>query len=141
MAAIGRVLLDSSFAVALAFDSDERHMQAIAWEQRIRIDRIRLVVTHAVCLEIGNGFSRARARSFGIAFLMRMESDPHVDIVPLSADLFRRALDLYRSRPDKEWGLTDCVSFVVMRDLGLTDALTADRHFEQAGFTALLREG
>ena len=55
-----------------------------------------------------------------------------------TSELFERGLALYNARPDKEWSLTDCISFVVMADEGLTDALTGDRHFEQAGFTALL---
>ena len=60
-------------------------------------------------------------------------------IVPLTNDLYAQALILYRSRIDKEWGLVDCLSFVVMRERMLTEALTADQHFEQAGFQALLR--
>jgi hypothetical protein len=50
-----------------------------------------------------------------------------------------RGLALYAARPDKEWSLTDCVSFLVMQDHGVTEALTADHHFEQAGFVALLK--
>ncbi len=61
-------------------------------------------------------------------------------MVPLSEDLYARAVALYGSRPDKEWGLIDCASFVVMTDRGLSKALTADEHFQQAGFRALLRE-
>lgn len=60
-------------------------------------------------------------------------------IVPLTNDLYAQALILYRSRIDKEWGLVDCLSFVVMRERMLTEALTADQHFEQVGFQALLR--
>ena len=56
-------------------------------------------------------------------------------------DTFARGFDLYARRPDKSWSLTDCISFVVMTDRGLTEALTGDHHFEQAGFRALLREG
>ncbi len=59
-------------------------------------------------------------------------------IVPSSSDLFWRGIKLFDARPDKEWSLTDCISFEVMAELGLTDALTADHHFEQAGFRALL---
>lgn len=59
-------------------------------------------------------------------------------IVSISSELFERALDLYESRPDKTWGMTDCVSFVVMKDENLVDALTADRHFIQAGFRAVM---
>ncbi|MFO0968025.1 MAG: hypothetical protein U0793_20915 [Gemmataceae bacterium] len=62
-----------------------------------------------------------------------------MEIVPLSEDLYAEAVTLYRARPDKEWGLTDCVSFVVMTQRRITEALTADEHFEQAGFKAILR--
>lgn len=68
-----------------------------------------------------------------------LEGDPDVLVVPADASLFRRGVDLYRQRPDKDWSLTDCISFVVMEEQGLTDALTADHHFEQAGFRAILR--
>ena len=57
----------------------------------------------------------------------------------MTAELYQRAFALYCQRMDKEWGLTDCISFVVMRERGLTEALSADKHFEQAGFRALLR--
>ena len=59
--------------------------------------------------------------------------------MPASRRLFTRGLALYKERTDKEWSLTDCISFVIMRDLKLSAALTADRHFEQAGFMALLK--
>jgi predicted nucleic acid-binding protein len=59
-------------------------------------------------------------------------------VVSVDTSLLNRGLDLYHSRPDKDWGLTDCISFVVMREQNLIDALTADRHFVQAGFRALL---
>lgn len=63
-----------------------------------------------------------------------------MDTVPLSPDLWRRGWDLYRSRPDKGWSLTDCISFLVMENAGLSDALTGDEHFRQAGFRPLLLE-
>jgi predicted nucleic acid-binding protein len=59
-------------------------------------------------------------------------------IVGADNDYFDRGLERFARRPDKEWSFTDCISFVVMEDKGLTDALTADHHFEQAGFTILL---
>lgn len=58
--------------------------------------------------------------------------------MPASEELYQRAVQLYSDRDDKEWGLIDCMSFVVMGDQGLTDALTADTHFRQAGFNVLL---
>jgi len=59
----------------------------------------------------------------------------------LDTKLFHRGVELFRRRPDKGWPLTDCISFVVMQDHGIDEALTADVHFQQAGFTALLLEG
>ncbi|HET6574633.1 MAG TPA: hypothetical protein VFG68_13580 [Fimbriiglobus sp.] len=68
----------------------------------------------------------------------RLAADPSTQIVPASDDLFTAGLDLYGRRPDKQWSLTDCVSFVVMGREGIAEALTGDHDFEQAGFTARL---
>jgi predicted nucleic acid-binding protein len=62
-----------------------------------------------------------------------------VKIVQLTRQLFDQAFAEYKKNQDKEWGLIDCVSFVVMRQEGIQQALTFDHHFEQAGFQALLR--
>jgi predicted nucleic acid-binding protein len=91
-----------------------------------------------VLLEIGNALGKLRFRPAAVQLLDSLESDPTVTIVALTDDLYAAAFDLYRRRPDKEWGLIDCVSFVVMTERGLTEALTADGHFEQAGFDPLL---
>jgi predicted nucleic acid-binding protein len=71
--------------------------------------------------------------------LIQIHNDPHTQLIPATSDLFARGLDLFAKRPDKHWSLTDCTSFVVMTDQKLTDALTADEHFEQAGFRTLLK--
>ena len=91
-------------------------------------------------MEIGNSLSRQRFRQQAVTLLNYFETDPSVEIVPVSAPLYQRALRLFQDRPDKDWGLTDCVSFIVMQDYGLTSALTSDNHFIQAGFHALLLE-
>jgi predicted nucleic acid-binding protein len=69
-----------------------------------------------------------------------MRSSDSVEIVPASRELFEAAFALYSGRADKDWGLTDCSSFVTMTDRGIAQALTVDQHFEQAGFRALLLE-
>ena len=66
-------------------------------------------------------------------------NDASFHIVPASTELLTRGIQFYRERPDKEWSLTDCISFVVMAEKGLSEALTGDRHFEQAGFKPLLK--
>jgi len=70
--------------------------------------------------------------------LNSLHAAPGVEIVASDSGLFDRGCQLYLSRLDKEWSLTDCISFVVMRERGLSDALTSDNHFEQAGFRALM---
>ena len=59
--------------------------------------------------------------------------------MPHEQALYERGWQLYRDRPDKSWSLTDCISFVVMNDMNLRDALTGDKHFEQAGYVAILK--
>jgi len=66
-------------------------------------------------------------------------TDPTVEVIATDSDLIHSGLQLFQSRQDKEWGLVDCTSFIIMQDRGLTEALTSDEHFEQAGFVALLR--
>ena len=133
------VFLDSGFAIALSVESDEHHQRAEELAEQLEAERTRLVTTRAILLEIGNALSKSRYRDAAIELLDALEQDATVEIVPLSEELFAQALDLFRNRPDKEWGLVDCVSFIVMQERGLTEALTPDKHYEQAGFRALLR--
>jgi predicted nucleic acid-binding protein len=71
--------------------------------------------------------------------LEALSNDEMIEIVPVGEELYRDGLRLYKDRIDKDWSLTHCISFLVMQNRRLTDALTTDRHFEQAGFRALLR--
>ncbi len=134
------IFLDTSFAIALAVSDDAHHTQALEIREKLKREQGRLVTTSAIVLEIGDGLSRLRYRKLAFSILDFVQDDPSLQIVHLSNTLLESAIKLYRQRSDKEWGLTDCVSFVVMRERGITDALTADEHFQQAGFRALLRE-
>jgi len=62
-----------------------------------------------------------------------------VKLIAADTVTFNAGLDLYRQRVDKDWSLTDCISFAVMQRMSLIDALTTDHHFEQAGFNVLLK--
>ena len=79
-------------------------------------------------------------RCAAVAFIKSCYITPNVRVVSVDSKLLKRAMDLYENRGDKEWGLTDCISFIVMDDNDLTEAFTADDHFAQAGFRALLLE-
>lgn len=134
-----KLFMDTSYAVALASPQDQHHSSATLLYRRIESQRIPLVTTRAVIVEVGNALSKRRLRKKGIALLDYYERDPLVHVTPLSEDLFERGRALYQRHRDKEWGLTDCISFIVMTERGLTEALTADAHFRQAGFRPLLR--
>jgi len=78
-------------------------------------------------------------RLFAVRMVQDLEDNPDVEIVPQTDAQFRSAVGRYAARPDQTWGLTDCASFLLMEERNITEALTHDRDFEQAGFTALLR--
>jgi uncharacterized protein len=133
-----KVFLDTAYAIALSSSKDEHHEQALQLAAEIEAGQIKLVTTRAVFYEIGNALARQRYRAAAIALLEALEFDPSVEIVSATEELSARAFELYRSRSDKEWGLTDCLSFEVMWEQKITIALTTDKHFTQAGFQVLL---
>jgi uncharacterized protein len=126
---MSKVFLDTSFAIALSAVTAQHHGEAVQIADRIEANGTRLVTTQAILLEIGNALSKQRYRESAIQLLESLEADANVEIVELTTALYRSAFDLFRNRPDKEWGLVDCCSFVVMQTQGMTDALTADEHF------------
>jgi len=127
---------DSFFFFALLNDADQAHGRA----DQLLDEFDELVTTVWVLTEVADGFARPAHRRSAFPRLLRLlRTNDRVAIVPASQPLFERGLRLYLDRPDKEWSLTDCISFVVMREQGIAEALTGDHHFEQAGFTALVK--
>jgi predicted nucleic acid-binding protein len=122
------------------FGEEHKNQALFALADELETSPTRIVTTRAVLMEIGNALSKQRYRPAAVELLLSLENDPKVEIVPVSGDLYAQAFKLFSERTDKEWGLVDCVSFVVMRERGITDALTSDDHFRQAGFNALMRK-
>jgi len=134
------VFLDSSHLIAMASTGDAYHQKSLDLAAQIAAAGRRVVTTEAVLLEVGNSLARRRYRQGALALLRSLLNDTSALVEPMTTALFHRGLELYEARMDKEWGLVDCLSFVVMQDRGLTEARTSDEHFEQAGFIALLRQ-
>jgi predicted nucleic acid-binding protein len=134
------VLLDTSYVLALENTADPCHHRAKSLDRELMAEDATLILHWGILLEIGDGYARAGRRAKGMQLLAKVDEEQGYLICPITGDLFQESLALYRSRPDKEWGLTDCLSFALMYQRGLTEALTADAHFRQAGFTALLLE-
>lgn len=129
------VFADTFFYLALLNPEDAAHPQAAEF---LRTQTASTVTTAWVLAEVGDAMAAPMNRPLFLALLERLRSDPNVTIVPPAQESFDGGVDFYARRRDKEWSLTDCISFVAMQEYGLTDALTGDRHFEQAGFRALL---
>lgn len=130
------VFADTSFYVAVVNPRDQLHSTASDF---LRQFHGKLVTTEQVLTETGNWLARTGDKAVFLDLMRSVQSDPDSTIVWAERALFDAGLLLFCERPDKDWSLTDCISFVVMRQQGLTDALTADRHFQQAGFKALLK--
>jgi len=133
------VFLDTSYAIAISSPKDELHDRALALALELEAAKARITTTRAVTFEIGSALAKRRFRESAVILLQSFEDDDSIEIVPTTRDLYANSLELFAARRDKEWGLVDCCSFVVMEKRNLRKALTADEHFVQAGFQALLR--
>lgn len=131
-----RLFLDTAFIQALFNKRDSYHSSASQLLPRVRI-AAEVWLTEAILIEVGNALSAVN-RTAVISFIQKCYTTPNMRVVSIDTEILNRALQLYQARPDKTWGLTDCISFVVMQDQGLIDAVTTDRHFIQAGFRALM---
>jgi uncharacterized protein len=131
-----RIFADSFYFFALLNPNDAAHQRALQFSKHHRGP---LLTTAWVLVELADGLARTTHRSLFHQIERDLEANPGHLIITHDEMLFREGIDLNDARPDKEWSLTDCISFVVMQKEGVSDALTGDRHFEQAGFHALLK--
>ncbi|MBI1832495.1 MAG: type II toxin-antitoxin system VapC family toxin [Planctomycetes bacterium] len=129
------VFADTYYYLALVNPKDESHAKAIAFAKSATRP---MVVTDWVITEVADGLCAAANRPV-FARLLKIIQSPSTEIVHFDSSLMDRGLQLFAERQDKDWPLTDCISFVVMQDRGIMEALTADHHFVQAGFVALLK--
>jgi predicted nucleic acid-binding protein len=131
-----RIFADTSYFVAICGPSDVYHKRALDLSENLVAG---ILTTEYAIVETGGLLLRPEDRPAFVNLVRDLESDPAVQIVPASRALFQSGFELFAGRPDKEWSLVDCLSFVVMKQHRMQDALTTDHHFEQAGFRALLR--
>ena len=115
---------------------DRRHAAAV---HALNNSREPLVTTAWVLTELADGLCAVQSRAVFVSLEAALRNDPRVTFIPPDRHLYDAGLELYRQRPDKAWSLTDCISFVVMRERRIVEAWTGDHHFEQAGFVALLK--
>lgn len=130
--------LDTGYLIALFSTKDAFHAQAVALQAQAVGEQRRLLTTDAVVFEVGAAFSRIAMRTVGAAIMHTLLNDPNIEVVSASTASRDEAIELFTRHSDKDWSLCDCLSFGLMRERGLDQALAADHHFAQAGFVALL---
>ena len=134
------VFADTGYWVALLNPRDELHQKA--QELAKTIGSLYIFTSEMVLAEVLNDFSKRGEffRQTAIELIESLYSHPNVTVVRQSSNQFKEGLLLYKQRRDKEWSITDCVSFKIMEQYGITEALAYDKHFYQAGFIPLLRD-
>jgi predicted nucleic acid-binding protein len=135
------IFWDTAAFVALGNRDDALHEAAVAVSQELAREEALVLTTDAVLTEVVNTFSKAAWRPMAKRLIEVLQQSVEVSVaqvVHVNETLWQRGWQLFLERPDKDWGLTDCISFVVMQEHGLTRAFTSDRHFEQAGFVRLM---
>ncbi len=133
---MNKTFADTFYYLALLNPGDSAHQHAVAVTSQQ--SGTTLVTTHWVLTEVGDAMSGPADRSRFARLIDALEADRGTIVVPATAELFREGVSLFKQRPDKSWSLTDCISFTVMNRHGITDALSGDHHFAQAGFKALM---
>jgi len=133
-----RIFADAGYWIALLSPKDALHEKAKLTSASL--GRTRIITSEVVLAEVLNAFARKGdlLRRTACVLVDKIRSNPNAEIVPMTSRAFTHALERYRSRADKTWGLTDCASFLIMEEKGITEALSGDRDFQQAGFRALL---
>ena len=131
------VFLDTSYILALVFQDDDFHKIANNISNKISSERINVLTTELILIEIADSLSKVKFRQECIITIEKLRK--FETVVDITQDRMKTAWSLYEKMSDKEWGFTDCYSFVVMKKYDIKQALTTDKHFEQAGFERLLK--
>ncbi len=132
------VLVDTAAWIALVNTRDELHNRAEKTMADLRRRNVALITTEFVLLEVSNALCTSAWREKGIKLIDGLRSLSTLRIIPADTKLFAEGWELYRTRLDKEWSLTDCTSMIILQKERIDQVFTSDRHFEQAGFVKLL---
>lgn len=133
-----KIFVDTAAFLALINKSDRFHQNAKSVRDELSKEKVLFVTTDQVIIEVANGLSKLKFRNAVVQLIDSIINSTDIEIVWTDKDIFNKAFDFYKKAIDKEWGLTDCISFVVMKDKNIKNAFTTDFHFEQAGFVKLL---
>ena len=123
---MSRVFADAFYYFAVLNAKDSAHQRALDFATRHRVPT---VTTAWVLTEVADGLAATAHRAAFPQLVARLEADPENEIVPPTEELMARGIEMYAARPDKQWSLTDCISFLVMQDRQITEALDRRQAF------------
>jgi len=129
---------DTSFFIALLNPDDDAHSPAVHWSRAFKGE---VITTQWVLAELGNFLATPSMRALFAQVISRVTTNPKWRVIHADDDQFQRGSTLYNARPDKAWSLIDCISFIVMEDAQVAEALTTDHHFKQSGFETPMLDG
>jgi len=135
------VFFDTSALIATGNKHDAFHLDALRIRNDLKRRERYFVTTSAILYEFGSAFSATGLRPTAIKMIEAIRQSKKWKCIQIDNELFNKGFELYKQVKDKEWGLVDCTSIIVARDMGIMEVFTADHHFEQAGFTILLKPG
>ncbi len=133
------VFIDTSAWLALINEVDRDHIKAKRIRDKLLAGKKRFLLTDYIIIEIANSLCKVRWRPYAVKLIISIQQTEYIEIIKINKDIYEEAWNLYSDRTDKEWSLTDCTSFVVMKKYGIRDAFTSDHHFEQAEFNILIK--
>jgi predicted nucleic acid-binding protein len=136
---MNKVFIDSSAYIAINFNRDQFHKKAIETNKLLLEEDFEYVTTNYVILESSTSLLMKVGHTAAVKFYEDVKKSELVEIIHVSESLEEQAFQLFKKYSDKEFSLTDCVSFVVMKSFKLKKAFTNDHHFEQMGFEALIK--
>lgn len=133
-----KVFVDTSAWLALVNKSDAAHQKARKVRDTLLKYHSQFLVTNYVMVEIANALSRIPYKETAVKLISSIEMSENIHIIEINKEIYKKAWQVYSTYLDKDWSLTDCTSFEVMRERRITEAFTTDKHFEQAGFDILI---
>ena len=136
---IESVFVDSFAWIAAINKSDNYHEISIRILEELLNNHAKLITTNYVVVETINALSKVELRKTVIGFIDKLEKSPSVQIIKITDEIYNNAWTLYQQRMDKDWGITDCTSFEIMKMFNIKTAFTSDKHFEQAGYILVVK--
>jgi predicted nucleic acid-binding protein len=133
------VFVDTSAFIAMGNRRDFFHVAAIKAKEKLKQENRNLITTEAIFLEFGNAFSAVALKPSAIKMMEAIRLSKKWTVIGIDEKIMNQSFNLYKQMSDKDWGLVDCTSIIVAKNLGISEIFTTDHHFEQAGFQILLK--